>query len=49
MAIVRATKVRAFIGAVFAIVVLVLFAAVATSMLGMEVPVLSGIAGAIGM
>ena len=46
---VRWTKIRAFGGAVFAIVVVVLFVAVAAALFGYQIPVLSSITDAIGI
>jgi hypothetical protein len=48
MAQVRMTKVRGFIAAVVAIVLLIVFAAIVTSSMDMNVPVLQDIADAIG-
>ena len=45
----RWTQIRAFIGAIFAIAVLILFAAIAAGLFGWNVPVLSDIANAIGI
>ena len=45
---VSAVKVRGFIGAVFAVVVLIGFAAVATTAMGLNIPILRDIAGALG-
>ncbi len=49
MAQFRMTKVRGFIATTVAIVLIVLLAAVATSALGMRVPILSNIADALGL
>lgn len=49
MAQLRMTKVRGFIAATFAIVSIILLAAVATAALGMRVPILSNIADALGL
>jgi hypothetical protein len=49
MALVRMTKVRGFIGVVFAIAVLVLFAAFVAPQMGWDIPVLNSIAKALGM
>lgn len=46
---VRWTKVRAFVGGVFAIVVIVAFVAIAAALFGVRLPVLSGITDAIGI
>ena len=46
---VRMTKVRAFVAAVFAIVVLAVFVAIAGRILGFDIPGLSKIPDAIGM
>ncbi len=43
------TKIRGFLAGVVAVIVLVLFAAFATSVMGMDVPGLSAIADALGM
>jgi len=48
MALVRMTKVRQFIGVVFAIAVLVVFGAFVGAKMGWNVPVLSSIANAFG-
>jgi len=45
----RKTQIRAFIGAVFAIVILVVFAAIAASAMGKDVPILRVISRALGM
>lgn len=45
----RKTQIRAFLGAVFAIIVLVVFAAIAAALFGMDIPVLRDISGAIGI
>jgi len=42
---VRMTKVRGFLGALFAIIVLIVFAVIAARVLGWDIPVLGGIAG----
>lgn len=49
MAQLRMTKVRGFIAATFAIVLVVLLAAVATAALNIRVPILSTIADALGL
>ena len=46
---VSAVKVRAFFGAIFAVVILIGFAGVATTALGMDLPILRDIAGAVGV
>lgn len=46
---VSAVKIRAFFGAVFAVVVLIGFAAVVTTAMGMNIPVLRDIAGVFGI
>ena len=45
---VSGVKVRAFFGAVFAVIVLILFASFATTSLGMNIPILRDIGAAIG-
>jgi len=45
----RKTQIRAMIATIFAIVVLVLGAAIGTSVLGMNVPILRDISAALGM
>ncbi len=45
----RKTQIRAFIGTVFAIAVLVVFAAIAASAMGKDIPILRNISGALGM
>jgi ABC-type phosphate/phosphonate transport system permease subunit len=45
----RKTQIRAFIGTVFAIVVLIVFAAIAASAMGKDIPILRDISRAIGM
>ena len=45
---VSAVKIRAFFGAVFAVVLLIVFAAFATTSLGMDIPILRDIGAAIG-
>jgi hypothetical protein len=45
----RKTRIRAFIGAVFAIVVLIVFAAIAAKAMGKDIPILRDISRAIGM
>lgn len=45
----RKTQIRAFIGTVFAIVVLIVFAAIAASAMGMDIPILRNISSALGM
>lgn len=45
---VSGVKVRAFLGAVFAVIVLILFAAIVTTSMGMNIPGLRNIAGALG-
>lgn len=45
----RKTKIYQFIGVCFAIIVLVLFAAVGTTMAGMQLPILYNISEAIGI
>lgn len=42
---VRMTRIRGFLGAVFAIVVLIVFAIIAARVLGWGIPALGGIAG----
>ena len=49
MAMVRWTKVRGFAGAVFAIVVLIAFVAIATALFGIRLPVLAEMTDAIGI
>lgn len=46
---VSAVKIRAFFGAVFAVVVLIGFAAIATTALGMNIPILRDIAAFFGV
>jgi hypothetical protein len=46
---VSGVKVRGYLGAVFAVVVLIGFAAVATKSMGMNIPILRNIAGALGV
>ncbi|MEA3365920.1 MAG: hypothetical protein U9Q79_09810 [Candidatus Hydrogenedentes bacterium] len=41
----RMTKVRAFLGAVFAIVILIVFLALAARVLGWDIPMLNNIPG----
>ncbi len=41
----RMTKVRTFLGAVFAIIVLIVFVAIAARVLGWNIPILNDIAG----
>jgi len=45
----RKTQIRALLGALFAIVVLTVFAAIAASAMGKDVPILRDISGALGM
>ncbi len=47
--VLRWTQIRAFIGGVFAIAILILFAAAATGLFGWNIPILSDIASAIGI
>ena len=49
MAMVRWTKIRGFIGAVFAIVVLILFVAIGAALFGVQLPVLSQLTDAMGI
>ncbi|MFO7974246.1 MAG: hypothetical protein R6V12_06405 [Candidatus Hydrogenedentota bacterium] len=41
----RMTKIRAFLGAVFAIVILIVFIAIAARVLGWDIPVLNDMPG----
>lgn len=45
----RWTQIRAFIGGVFAIAILILFGAVAAGLFGWNIPILTDIANAIGI
>lgn len=45
----RKTQIRALLGTVFAIAILVVFAAIAASAMNKDVPVLRTISGALGM
>ncbi len=45
----RMTKTREMIGAIFAIVLVILFAAIATGLFGWNIPVLRDIANALGV
>jgi hypothetical protein len=47
--VLRWTKIRAFIGAVFAIAVLIGFIAVGAALFGVRLPILSGITDAFGI
>ena len=49
MAQLRWTKIRAFMGVVFAVAVLVGFVAIAAALFGMRLPILSDITDAIGI
>lgn len=49
MAMMRWTKIRAFVGGAFAIVVLILFVAIAAAMFGVRIPILADLTDAIGI
>lgn len=49
MAKISMTKIRGFLASVFAIILVILLASVGTAMLGMDIPVLSDIAAAVGV